>query len=133
MRSKFLILTILISIFTANNLEARDSTSETYLDKHINHEIIYFNELGSKPISNINQELKISNASVNNSSNNTYEDMVLGIIGFLIFFVLPLLWKPSRKAIGLMNIIIGTIISLTIIGALIGIPMIIYGGILFFI
>ena len=63
----------------------------------------------------------------------SFEDIVYGIIGLLVFVVLPLYWKPSRKAIGLMNIIIGTLISLTVIGAALGIPMIIFGGILFFI
>ncbi len=42
------------------------------------------------------------------------------VIGFLLLFVLPLFWKPSRKAIGLMNIIIGAIISLTGVGIIVG-------------
>jgi len=46
--------------------------------------------------------------------------------------VLPLSWAPSRKAIGLLNIVLGTIISLTGIGIIIGIPMIIFGGICLF-
>jgi hypothetical protein len=55
------------------------------------------------------------------------------VIGFVFLIVLPLLWKPSRKAIGLMNIIIGAIISLTGVGIIIGMPLILFGGILLFI
>ena len=47
--------------------------------------------------------------------------------------ILPLLWKPSRKAVGLLNIILGTIFCFTGIGILIGLPMILFGGIMFFI
>jgi hypothetical protein len=47
--------------------------------------------------------------------------------------ILPLLWKPSRKAVGLLNIILGTIFCFTGIGILIGLPMILFGGIIFFI
>ena len=61
------------------------------------------------------------------------EQEIQGLIGFIVLFVLPLMWKPSRKAIGLTNIIAGGIISLTGIGIIIGIPMMIFGGILLFI
>jgi hypothetical protein len=54
-------------------------------------------------------------------------------LGFIIFIVLPLAWKPSRKAIGLLNIVLGAVISLTGIGIIIGIPLIFFGGILLFI
>ncbi len=57
---------------------------------------------------------------------------IFWIILFLIMLVLPLYWEPSRKAIGLLNIILGTIISLTGLGILIGIPMLIFGGICLF-
>tara|TARA_B100000424_G_scaffold262755_1_gene249221 strand:+ start:844 stop:1026 length:183 start_codon:yes stop_codon:yes gene_type:complete len=57
---------------------------------------------------------------------------IFWIIVFLILLVLPLSWEPSRKAIGLLNIVLGTIISLTGVGILIGIPMIIFGGICLF-
>ena len=53
-------------------------------------------------------------------------------LGFICFVVLPLAWKPSRKAIGLLNIILGTIVSLTGIGIIIGIPLMFFGGILLF-
>ena len=57
---------------------------------------------------------------------------IFWIILFLIMLVLPLSWEPSRKAIGLLNIVLGTIISLTGVGIFIGIPMIIFGGICLF-
>ena len=40
--------------------------------------------------------------------------------------------KPTRKAVGLLNVIVGTILTITGIGA-IGIPMILIGGICLFI
>ena len=57
---------------------------------------------------------------------------IFWLILFLIMLVIPLSWRPSRKAIGLLNIVLGTIISLTGVGILIGIPMIIFGGICLF-
>ena len=57
---------------------------------------------------------------------------IFWIILFLIMLVIPLCWEPSRKAIGLLNIVLGTIISLTGVGILIGVPMIIFGGICLF-
>tara|TARA_Y100001933_G_scaffold111273_1_gene111392 strand:+ start:380 stop:574 length:195 start_codon:yes stop_codon:yes gene_type:complete len=57
---------------------------------------------------------------------------IFWIIFFCLLLILPLYWEPSRKAIGLLNIILGTIISLTGIGILLGIPMLIFGGICFF-
>ena len=53
-------------------------------------------------------------------------------IFFIIMLIIPLYWEPSRKAIGLLNIILGTIISLSGVGVIIGIPMMIFGGICFF-
>jgi len=57
--------------------------------------------------------------------------MVLVIAGVL--FVLALAVKPLRKTIGLINIIFGIFACLTGIGIIIGLPMIIFGGILMFI
>ena len=54
------------------------------------------------------------------------------IIFFIFILVIPLYWEPSRKAIGLLNIILGTIISLSGVGILIGIFMILFGGLCFF-
>ena len=52
----------------------------------------------------------------------------------VVFIVLlaPLFWKPTRKAVGLLNIIVGAILTLTGIGAIVGIPMIFIGGICLF-
>ncbi len=55
-----------------------------------------------------------------------------GFLYFICFVVLPLAWKPSRKAIGLLNIIVGAIVSLTGIGIIIGIPLMFFGGIFLF-
>ena len=57
---------------------------------------------------------------------------IFWIIIFLIIIILPLYWEPSTKAIGLLNIILGTIILFTGVGILIGIPMVIFGGICLF-
>ena len=87
-------------------------------------------------LNNTEDLIEITNISDNSyydSSEESFEDIFYGLVGLLVFVVLPLYWKPSRKAIGLMNIIIGTLISLTVIGAALGIPMIIFGGILLFI
>ena len=59
--------------------------------------------------------------------------MDLTLVVILIFLILPLFWKPTRKAVGLLNIIVGTVLTLTGIGAVIGIPMILIGGICLFI
>jgi hypothetical protein len=54
---------------------------------------------------------------------------------WLIFYAVCLgigclkLWKPFQKSFGLMLIIAGTILAMTGLGALIGIPMILLGGI----
>ena len=50
-----------------------------------------------------------------------------------VVFLLPLFWKPTRKAVGLLNVIVGTILTITGIGAILGIPMILIGGICLFI
>lgn len=46
---------------------------------------------------------------------------------------LALLFKPMRKTIGLLLIILGAIACLTLFGIVIGIPMIIAGGLMMFI
>ena len=55
------------------------------------------------------------------------------LVLIVLALLLPLLWKPTRKAVGLLNIIVGAILTLTGIGAVIGIPMIFIGGICLFI
>ena len=59
--------------------------------------------------------------------------MEAGLILFAIICVLPLFWKPTRKAVGLLNIIVGTVLTITGIGAILGIPMILIGGVCLFI
>ena len=51
----------------------------------------------------------------------------------LSLIILPLIWRPSRKAVGLLNIILGAIFCFTGIGIIIGVPMMLFGGIMFFI
>ena len=131
LKSKIFLLTFISSILLVTNVEAKYS---------FKNEVI---KLPSNQISINNQNLKYSNEkkelidisenSYYDSSEESFEDVIYGIFGLLVFVVLPLYWKPSRKAIGLMNIIIGTLISVTVIGAALGIPMIIFGGILLFI
>ena len=131
LKSKIFLLTFISSILLVTNVEAKYS---------FKNEVI---KLPSNQISINNQNLKYSNEkkelidisenSYYDSSEESFEDIIYSIFGLLVFVVLPLYWKPSRKAIGLMNIIIGTLISVTVIGAALGIPMIIFGGILLFI
>jgi hypothetical protein len=61
------------------------------------------------------------------------EDTANFLTGLVLLLVLPLFWGPTRKAVGLVNIIVGTILAITGIGALFGIPMIFIGGICLFI
>ena len=131
LKSKTFIFTLIISTLLITNVEAKKT-----LDNEINK--IQLNQISinsqNLQYSNKTEELiNISDNGYNDYSDESFEDIVYGIFGLLVFVVLPLYWKPSRKAIGLMNIIIGTLISLTVIGAALGIPMIIFGGILFFI
>jgi hypothetical protein len=51
----------------------------------------------------------------------------------LAFIFAALYFRPIRKTIGLLFIILGAIISLTFIGMIVGIPMIVVGGLLLFI
>ena len=67
------------------------------------------------------------------SDSFTEEDAYNVLVGLSVLLILPLFWKPTRKAIGLLNIIVGTVLTLTGIGALVGIPMILIGGICLFI
>jgi hypothetical protein len=67
------------------------------------------------------------------SDSSGEEDATNFVIGLAVLMMLPLFWKPTRKAIGLLNIIVGAILTLTGIGAIIGIPMILVGGICLFV
>ena len=134
LKSKTFLLTLIISILFTTNVEAKYSL-ENDVNKIPSNQISinsqnlnYSNKTGESI-----DRTDISDNSYYDSSEESLEDIFYGLIGLLVFVVLPLYWKPSRKAIGLMNIIIGSLISLTVIGAALGIPMIIFGGILFFI
>jgi hypothetical protein len=50
-----------------------------------------------------------------------------------LILILPLFWAPTRKAFGLVNVIVGTLLCLTGIGIVVGIPMILVGGVCLFI
>ena len=56
--------------------------------------------------------------------------LVLVIVAALI--VAALLFKPLRKTMGLLLVILGGIACFTIIGLVLGVPMIIIGGIFLF-
>lgn len=61
------------------------------------------------------------------------EDYSKALTVLLAILLLPLGWGPTRKAVGLVNIIVGTILTVTGIGAIFGIPMILLGGVCLFI
>ena len=46
--------------------------------------------------------------------------------------ILALYFRPLRKTIGLLLVILGGLISLTVVGLIVGIPAIIVGGLLLF-
>lgn len=50
----------------------------------------------------------------------------------ILLVVVAFLIKPIRKTAGLLLTILGAIISLTLVGVVIGVPMILVGGILLF-
>ena len=57
------------------------------------------------------------------------------LLGFLIVGLmvwLALAFKPLRKAIGLLLVIVGAILLLSLIGLILGVPMILAGGLLLF-
>ena len=131
MKSKTFLLTLIISTLLITNVEANNLFENEVHEIPLNK--ISLPSQNQQYVSKTDEFINISDNSYYDSSEQSLEDVIYGILGVLVFVVLPLLWKPSRKAIGLMNIIIGSIISLTVIGAALGIPMIIFGGILFFI
>jgi hypothetical protein len=57
------------------------------------------------------------------------------VMGFLVVGLMvwvALAFKPLRKAIGLLLVIIGAILCLSLIGLILGVPMILAGGLLLF-
>lgn len=59
-------------------------------------------------------------------------ETLVALIG-IILLALALYLKPIRKTIGLLFAILGTLLCFTFVGAVIGIPMIVVGGLLLFI
>jgi hypothetical protein len=55
------------------------------------------------------------------------------VLVLLVAIVAALAFRPFRKAIGLMLVVLGTIASLTLIGLVVGIPMLLVGGFLLFV
>lgn len=62
---------------------------------------------------------------------NTQEVLALGIA--IILIVVAFSFKPLRKTMGLLLVILGILASMTVIGLVFGIPMILIGGLLLFI
>jgi len=58
---------------------------------------------------------------------------ILYFLIVIILIVLALSIKPLRKTIGLLIVILGVLASMTVIGLIFGIPMIIIGGLFLFI
>ena len=73
--------------------------------------------------------------SQSQSSNQSWSDKDTSnlLTGLLVLLILPLFWGPTRKAVGLLNIIVGTMLTITGIGAVFGIPMILVGGVCLFV
>lgn len=59
--------------------------------------------------------------------------IILALIVLGLLAAAALTFKPLRKTIGLLLVILGAIACLTFFGLIIGVPMIIVGGILLFI
>lgn len=57
---------------------------------------------------------------------------LLGLLVLGLMVGLALAFKPLRKAIGLLLVIIGAILSLSLVGLILGVPMILAGGLLLF-
>jgi len=59
--------------------------------------------------------------------------IILALIVLGLLAAAALTFKPLRKTMGLLLVILGAIACLTFFGLIIGVPMIIVGGILLFI
>ena len=58
---------------------------------------------------------------------------ILSLILTIGLIILALSFRPLRKTIGLLMVIVGGILCFTVIGAVFGIPMIVVGGLFLFI
>tara|TARA_B100000212_G_C27380327_1_gene536756 strand:- start:130 stop:1236 length:1107 start_codon:yes stop_codon:yes gene_type:complete len=61
------------------------------------------------------------------------EAVIVAFLGTILLNLFALFWRPARKAIGLLNIIGGIIMMLSVIGIPFGVVLLLFGGILFFI
>ncbi|MDP3963935.1 MAG: DUF5362 family protein [bacterium] len=59
--------------------------------------------------------------------------IVITILVFITLAIAALSYKPIRKTIGLLLVVLGGLACLTVIGLVIGIPMIVVGGLFLFI
>jgi hypothetical protein len=73
-----------------------------------------------------------SSANDPSSSGPSSDDISNFLTGLIVILLLPLFWAPTRKAVGLLNVLVGTILTITGIGAIFGIPMIFIGGVCLF-
>jgi hypothetical protein len=67
------------------------------------------------------------------SNGQIFEAVLVAFAGTILLNIFALFWRPARKAIGLLNIIGGIIMMLSIIGIPFGVILLLFGGILFFI
>ena len=67
------------------------------------------------------------------SNGLVFEAIIVAFAGSILINIFALFWRPARKAIGLLNIIAGIIMMLSIIGIPFGVILLLFGGILFFI
>jgi hypothetical protein len=57
---------------------------------------------------------------------------VIAVFVVIVLIIAALSFKPIRKTIGLLLVILGGLVCLTVVGIIIGIPMIIIGGLFLF-
>ena len=98
MKSRIIFIPILLSTFIGINVEAKNELDNL---KYQNSSKKIFSKETHKLESFLNYDKKIKISDWGYSSSS--DDSSNLIIGFLGFFILPLFWKPSRKAIDLMN------------------------------
>lgn len=58
--------------------------------------------------------------------------VVVFLVGFILLIVI-LVVPPLRKAFGLVLIVVGILLSITVIGAIVGLPLVFIGAVLLFI
>ncbi len=61
------------------------------------------------------------------------EGIIVAFLGSITLGIAACFWKPSRKAAGLLNIVLGILLIFSLIGIPFGIILLIWGGILLFI